>query len=241
MSEIGLSASLAKLTASLTGDLDVTTTIQDAIDSCADLGAAGVGVLVRPEQGDLEVLAASSHATHLLEFYQAICREGPCMDVIRDGTPVVESGADSMRARWPQAGPAIVDAGFLAILAMPLAWHGYIVGGLNIFFKEEVIHSPDLISTAHSIADIVTLAIAHGADKAPPTRIQSALHYALGHRIVVERAKGVIAEQDGVDMDRAFELLIDRARTTGRSITRTAQQCVDQAKAGLGWREDTMA
>ena len=53
------------------------------------------------------------------------------------------------------------------------------------------------------------------------------LQAALNSRVVIEQAKGKLAERLGVDMDQAFSLLRDRARTSNRRLSDLAQAFID--------------
>ena len=49
------------------------------------------------------------------------------------------------------------------------------------------------------------------------------LEGALGRRAVIERAKGILMERHAIDEERAFELLRDHSRHTGRKLIDVAQ------------------
>jgi AmiR/NasT family two-component response regulator len=53
------------------------------------------------------------------------------------------------------------------------------------------------------------------------------LQGAFGRRAVTERAKGILMERHQIDEQRAFELLRDHARRTGRKLTDVSQATVD--------------
>jgi AmiR/NasT family two-component response regulator len=53
------------------------------------------------------------------------------------------------------------------------------------------------------------------------------LQTALNSRVIIEQAKGKLAERLGVDMDQAFSLLRDRARVSNRRLSDLARGFVD--------------
>jgi AmiR/NasT family two-component response regulator len=53
------------------------------------------------------------------------------------------------------------------------------------------------------------------------------LQTALNSRVVIEQAKGKLAERLGVDMDQAFSLLRDFARARNRRLSELAQAFVE--------------
>jgi len=77
------------------------------------------------------------------------------------------------------------------------------------------------------IQDTRSEAIAHiKLDKATTTAAQ--LQYALDSRILIEQAKGILAERHGVDVEQAFE----RMRAFARSTRRTVREIADGVVRG---------
>lgn len=241
MTELGMSASLAKLSARLTEDSDVATTAHETLRFCALLGADAAAVLVRPASGDLEVLASSSHTAHLLELYQVMCGDGPCVECISSGHTIVVDDPAVFTTRWPDAGAAIVNAGISCGLALPLTWRGVTFGGLNVFFTDTRELSEELVATAQGAADLLTIAILHANEAPNSGRIYAALQSALDNREIIEQAKGVIAQQDAIEVSEAYDRLISRAQETDAPITAAAHRAVELAELGDRWNSATPA
>jgi AmiR/NasT family two-component response regulator len=60
------------------------------------------------------------------------------------------------------------------------------------------------------------------------------LQTALNSRVVIEQAKGKLAERLGVDMDQAFSLLRERSRTSNRRLSDLAQAFIDGTETLTG-------
>jgi AmiR/NasT family two-component response regulator len=59
--------------------------------------------------------------------------------------------------------------------------------------------------------------------------VNQQLQSALNTRVIIEQAKGVLAERGSVDMDRAFELLRSHARRTHQRLADVALAVVQNA------------
>lgn len=136
---------LAAAASTLVGGHDVTDALAHLVLDCADVIDAGaVALLVRADDGKLELLAATSH---------------------RMGEPERRLG--------------------------------------------------------RAVGDVATLLIVQQQE------VSAAV---VAERVVVERAKGVVAYTQGVDMARAYEILLETSATTGHSLTETAQRLVDETR-----------
>jgi transcriptional regulator with GAF, ATPase, and Fis domain len=220
----GASAALARASAALVEEHDVQGFLVKLLVSCGDvLNVDATAVMVHDSRG-LELLAASSHTAEELELHQIQASEGPCRESYADAVPVAENGADRLRGRWPEFGSLLVDAGFLSVLSVPMRWHEEAVGVLAMFRRADVPLDDDELVVAQAFADIATLVVA----QAPGISINERVDDVLVTRVVVEVAKGVIAELDGVDMATAYERLVER--TDGGSLDAVARQVIKDAQ-----------
>ncbi|MEU4387829.1 GAF and ANTAR domain-containing protein [Promicromonospora sp. NPDC023805] len=220
---------LALTTSALLGDHDVTDLLYRIVrDSARFTGCDAAGLLVRTPSGALELLSATSHATVELELYQAQVVEGPCVDLLSTGEVVEEVGADTLRAQWPEVGPAIVQAGFNAVHAYPLRWRDGVLGGLNLFSHRSSAHDEEQAATARSFADMAALVLVQ-PERLEQGAVADRLARALEGRVVVEQAKGVLAHQLDVDMETAYTALVDRATQDGEALSVAARNVVQAA------------
>ncbi len=57
------------------------------------------------------------------------------------------------------------------------------------------------------------------------------LNHALNSRIVIEQAKGMIAERAGLDMEQSFSMLRNHARNHNLRLAELARQVIDGTMA----------
>jgi hypothetical protein len=212
----------ADAAAALVGEADVADVLHHLVTDCAHvLDAAAVAILARDADGELSLLSATSHRVAELEMLQVQRTEGPCIDVLDTNEALSLSGADQLRTRWSDVGPAIIDAGYTSVQAFPMRWRGVALGGLNLF-REAPPSTPPSVAVGQAFADVATLTVVHSV---PVSTDQAAarLHEAISARELVEQAKGVIAYLDNVDMGAAYDSLIERAETSGQTLTQTAR------------------
>ncbi len=134
-------------------------------------------------------------------------------------------GAAALAARWPRVGPLIVDAGFDLVQAYPLSWHTRTLGGLNVFYAQAVPDDPQRLALGQAFADIATLVLVQ--TQAPSDRELTAhVRSALAERIVVEQAKGVLAETHAIELDAAYAMLLQIAATESSPLTQTARRII---------------
>lgn len=199
-------------------------------NAAAGLRADAVGLLVQTSSGALEPLSATSHRAAELEIYQSQLEEEPCLDSIRERRIVTVNSAAALTARWPRVGRLIVDAGYDAVHAHPLNWHSRALGGLNVFYAGSAPQDPQSLALGQAFADIATLVLVQ--TQAPSDReLDAHMREALDERIVVEQAKGVLAESHQIGLDAAYTLLLQVAVRESSSITQTARRVIQGAYA----------
>jgi GAF domain-containing protein len=193
-----------------------------------DIEAAGL--LLADPRGDLRVIAASSETTRLLELFQLQADQGPCLDCCRTGQPVAV--ADLTAApRWPQFAAAARDAGFTAVQALPMRLREQVIGALNLFRATPGPFGPADVRVGQALADVATISLLHERSMRHSEILNEQLQTALNSRVIIEQAKGKLAERLGVNMDQAFSLLRDAARSRNLRLSDLARALVDGTEA----------
>jgi len=214
----------AAANAAMVRGVDGASTVHVLLADCVELmGADTAGILIHlGEQGN-ELLAATSHAATALELYQSQAGRGPCVEAIETGRSVFASGADELTERWPDFGRAMTAATLTTVHAEPMRWHGRVLGGVNLFWSATKVLSRAEQELAQAFADICSLALMqlHVDD---PGTIGEQMRSALQGRVVIERAKGVLAQREDLDMGEAFARLVQLSRDSDVPLATLAQQ-----------------
>lgn len=80
---------------------------------------------------------SSGEMSRRLDELQFTYGEGPCLDAVREGAPVlVKDFNDPAEVRWPAFSGALLDAGVCAVFALPVAVARDHVGALDLFRRE---------------------------------------------------------------------------------------------------------
>src|SRR5580693_1822222 len=230
-----LSETFVELTDTLVAGFDVIDFLHVLTDRSVQLlDVSAAGLLLADPRGELRVVAASSEAARLLELFQLQSDQGPCLDCFRSGQPVAATdlGADQ---RWPRFAAAAGQAGFGAVQALPMRLRDQVIGALNLFRATTGPFPADVVHVGQALADVATISLLHERNMRRTDTLNEQLQTALNSRVIIEQAKGKLAERLGLDMDQAFNLLRDRARTSNRRLSDLAQAFVSgtDALAGL--------
>lgn len=219
-----LARTFVEMADSLVEDFDVVDLLSLLADRCVEItGAVAVGLMLASPDGELRVLASSSEAMRVLEVFEAEADQGPCVDCYRSGASVAETDLDSPNSRWPDYAPRAVAAGFLSVQALPMRLRGRTIGALNLYRRERGQLSREDVVAAQALSDVATIAILQHRARLDATEVNQQLHQALNSRIVIEQAKGVVAESAELDMDEAFARLRRHARNHSVRLADVAQ------------------
>ncbi|HTU76254.1 MAG TPA: GAF and ANTAR domain-containing protein [Trebonia sp.] len=217
-----------ELTDTLVTDFDIIDFLQRLATRCTELlGVAACGVLLADPHGALTLVAASTEEARLVELAQVESSEGPCMDAYSTGLPVQRGDLADSDPRWPAFSAAARAAGFTAVQALPMRLREERLGALNLLSRAGGPLDGDTIALGQALADAATIGIVHQRLLARQEVVVEQLQAALTSRIVIEQAKGFLAERLGVDVDSAFALLRRYARDHNRKLTEVATDVIE--------------
>ena len=211
----------------LVDDYDVVDLLDHLVHACLSLfGVAAAGILLDDQRGSLAVVASSSEESRLIEVFQLQNNEGPCLDCVRTGMSVTSEDLTTESDRWPLFVPAVVEAGFRSVTAVPLRLRTQRIGGLNMFGLGVGSLAADDRRLAQALADVATIGILQRRSTHRTNVVAEQLQHALSSRIVIEQAKGVLAERLNLDMDAAFAALRKHSRDHNLKLTDVALSVV---------------
>lgn len=120
MSQVRLADVFVEMADTLVDDFDVIDFLHGLTERCVELlNVSAAGIMLSDERGTLQMIAASSEGTRLLELFQLQTDQGPCVDCFSTGRPVTEP---DLRAtdRWPRFTQAAAEVGFASVHALPM-------------------------------------------------------------------------------------------------------------------------
>jgi GAF domain-containing protein len=208
-----------ELADTLVAEYDVLDFLYLLCDRCSELLAVdAVGVLLVNSEGELSLSAASTEEMRVLELFELQQGEGPCYDAFVTGEVVVEADIVEAGERWPRFSPEALRAGLRSVSGFPLRLRNDVIGALNMFRREPTAFDEDERIVARALADAATIGIMHERIVREAELRSKQLQHALDSRVVVEQAKGILAERLGVDPGEAFERLRRYARSNRMRI-----------------------
>jgi transcriptional regulator with GAF, ATPase, and Fis domain len=227
MNDAQLADVLVEMADTLVDDFDVIDFLHVLTERCVQLlGVSAAGLLLTDGQDTLQVVAASSERTRLLELFQLQTDQGPCVDCFRTGRPI--SVADLQSAgEWPRFTAAAAEIGFAAVHALPMRLRTEVIGALNFFDVSPGPLDVDKLRIGQAMADVATIGLLQQRAISQRDALTDQLQTALNSRVLIEQAKGIVAERLHLDMAAAFTLLRGTARSHNRRLSDLARAVVD--------------
>jgi len=219
----------------LVDDYDVIDVLDRLAGYCVQLLAAeAAGILLADAQAMLRVVASTNEQTEWMELLQLQADEGPCVECFRAGAPVSVADLADAAARWPRFVGALQEREvYGSVHALPLRLRGQAIGTLNLFHGAPGPLPEADLALGQALADIATIGILQERAIHDSRAFSAQLEAALDSRIVIEQAKGIVAERNQVDVDVAFQQIRRFARNHNRLLSNTAREIIAGALTPL--------
>jgi GAF domain-containing protein len=187
----------------------------------------GAGVSLGDAEGNLQFVTATDQPITRAEEGQIEAREGPCHDAFHSGDPVTVADL-AFDSRWPGFRTVALGAGLHAVAGIPMLIGERAVGAINIYNGTPREWPADDIADAQLLGDMAAGYIANARNLSEKERLATQLQHALDSRVVIEQAKGVIAERHQIATAAAFNFLRTHARSTNTKIHEVARAVVER-------------
>ncbi len=223
-----LATTFVELADTLVADFDPFDFLYVLVDRCVELlGPAEVGIVLTNGDGRLQVMASSTERMRVAELFEVQNEAGPCLESYQSGAQILNERLSGAGARWPRFTEMARNAGFEVVHALPMRLRNLRIGAMNIFGSEAVLLSDREVHLAQALADAATIGILQQRSVRQWTELSGQLQEALNTRIVIEQAKGVVAERQKVTVDEAFGLIRGFARTRNLLLAQVAAMVID--------------
>jgi GAF domain-containing protein len=204
--------------------------LRAVIDATGIVFAAdGAGVMLIDEQQALHFVGATDARSAAFEAAQEETGEGPCVDsLVHDMNVWTTDLADD--PRWPRLSAKIGSLGIRAILGVPLHLGLTPIGSLNVYHFEPREWVDDDVRAIEAHGRILEELLGLAMLARQTTTIVDQLTRALRHRVVIERAVGVVMATEGLDPVRAFDHLRRQARSSRRRVADVASELLAEPR-----------
>jgi hypothetical protein len=196
-----------------------------AVDS---LAVSGAGLSVSNGPGEHRKVAATDDVSDRVEDLQVLLGQGPCIDAVRSGAPVLVADLDrpDVGDRWPIFTPAAAALGVRASFAVPLLVGELRLGALDLYRRstgglvdEQIEQAQDYASAAVNVLLEIQAATPAGDGDVTLGRSGSS---------VVYQATGMVMVQLDASAEAAFAALRGRAYRDGRPLQEVARDVLER-------------
>lgn len=190
------------------------------------LALAGSGVILESDSR-LQAATAVPRALLQLENYQVEHQEGPCVFAHQSGELQVVTDLRQERA-WPGYRQIAAQVGVRAVVGIPLKLAGVSIGAINLYNTDAREWSRVDLRSAMVMTNIATAYLLSSTALTKQTELSVQLQHALDSRVLVEQAKGVLAEANGISVEATYQLLRRYARNGGLRVHDVACAIIDR-------------
>jgi GAF domain-containing protein len=215
-----------ELADTLVEDFDVVDLMHRLGLRCVELlDCAEAGLLLANPSGSLQVMASSSERPDALEVLG--CDDGPCIECYSLARAVGSEDLSADLGRWPTFAAMAISKGFHSASAVPMRVHGETIGALIVLRTGTGHLDAEDARLAQGLADIASIALLQERALRQSHQLVTQLEGALTSRVIIEQAKGILAEQAGVGLDGAFSRLRAHARSNNLRLVDVARRLID--------------
>lgn len=188
----------------------------------------GAAISLRTAAGEQELIAASGKWAELLEELQYVVGEGPGVEAIAVGGPVLASDLIVDEQRWPGFADGASANGARAAFAFPLQIGAIRLGTLDLYRRTPGPLDPDDLADALALADMATTALLTDSRGAGDQAASWARDDVAGHYDDVNVATGMLATELRVSLEDALLRLRAHAFSNRLPVTEVARAVLER-------------
>ena len=163
-----------------------------------------------------------------MELLQLQVDQGPCVKCFRTGAPVCVPDLADEAGRWPVFVAAVAERGaYRSVHALPLRLRGEAIGAMNLFHRQPGALPEADLAVGQALADVATIGILQERAIRRGDVLTEQLQAALNSRVIIEQAKGVLAQLGDLTMNAAFDRLRRYAHNHNARLSEVARQVVE--------------
>lgn len=218
-----------RVTDTLVTDFDPHELLQTLAERCLQLlDVETAGVMLADRSGRLGTVASSSREMEELEALEIHASEGPSYEAYREGEELICHDLAGTQQRWPSFMEHAAKMDLTAAYGFPLRVRERTIGAFNLYQSGPArpLDAGDL-RVARGLAQAATIGLVQDRLLQDAELRADQLEHALSSRIVIEQAKGVLAESLGLDPVSAFERLRSYARGNNLKLRDVASEVVE--------------
>jgi len=215
MSQVGsgreqlLSRAFVGLADTLVYDYDIIDLLDRLVGYSVELLAAdAAGIMLVDSQRNLQVVASSQEDADVLDLLQLEADQGPCVECFRTQSAVSVPDLADAAGRWPVFVAAVEWRGaYRSVHALPLRLRREAIGAMNLFHREPGSLPDADLALGQALADVATIGILSERAIRRGEVVTEQLQTALNNRVIIEQAKGILAQRGNLSMNAAFDRL----------------------------------
>ncbi|MBW3659010.1 MAG: GAF and ANTAR domain-containing protein [Actinobacteria bacterium] len=189
------------------------------------LGVEGAGVSLRGGPDELQFVTATDDRSSRAERAQIDAADGPCYEAFRSGRIVTVTDLEQ-DARWPGFRETALEQGFHGAAGIPMPVSSEPIGALNLYASSAREWQQEELDVAQLLANVASGYVLNWRSLHEKETLASQLQEALDSRVIIEQAKGILAERHGLDAGGAFQRLRRHSRDTSTELHEVARQVV---------------
>jgi len=225
--QAGFLGELSRLAPLLPTSYTIEQTLQELTHAVSRrLSLLGAGMSLA-ENGTLRCISAVSTSIRELEDAQNDSRTGPGFHAFQIGEPVLVPRLDEEPFAWPVYRPHAERLGIKAIAGLPVVVGGTSIGVMDLYSAEPHDWRIPEVESLVRMADIVSAYLVNAKRAHEQDELNQQLQGALDSRVVIEQAKGMIAQAHQVSTGAAFDRIQRYARSRHSSVRAVADAVVN--------------